>query len=127
MAHDTLHSMFKVDLRSVWCAEKKLMNEACEIILLLNEQEKDRSTLVAKKKVTNEEYVNELFQTTLKNLAQQSGKSLKTVKKMHDEIEKSLEKSIDPKTEPRKFFAILTNVLKHKLGLPGVNGGRTVS
>ena len=70
--------------------------------------------------------LNELAQSLLQKLADESGKPLEEIKKMHDSIEKELKKTIDPLKDSQKFFGVLTNVLKSKLGLPGAKGGRTV-
>jgi len=56
--------------------------------------------------------VNELADKTLQDIASKAGVSVDQVKDKADEIEKGLKKNIDPDSEPRKFFAILTSTLK---------------
>lgn len=71
------------------------------------------------------QFLNELSDQTVSRFSKQSGKSEAEIEKMIDDLKKSIGRSVNKSSDPSKFFAILTNVLKSKLGLPGSKGGRT--
>ena len=61
--------------------------------------------------------INELADKTLDDFSSRSGKSKAEVKKIANDLEKSISKNIDKDRDPNKFFGVLTNQLKKKLGL----------
>jgi len=70
--------------------------------------------------------ISELHDTFIGTVAKESGASVGEIEKAIEEFEKALKRTIDPKQNPRKFFGILTNLIKNRFGFGSTNGGRSV-